>query len=192
MLQNATFLLLAAVDMATIGIAIGIALCIVGVIISILGLLKVTSARKEAEKIKADAINECKTLKKEAIVEAKEQEHKLRSEFEKESREKRAELLKMEQRLNQKDEILNKKDASLLKRNEEVESLAKSLEAKHQERMQLYDWMAQAIRDAEAGGKGNLPAVFHKKNHAEILVTMRLEDWFNLYREWEAGFDLKG
>lgn len=65
-------------------------------------------------------------------------------------------------------------------------------EAKHQERMQLYDWMAQAIRDAEAGGKGNLPAVFHKKNHAEILVTMRLEDWFNLYREWEAGFDLKG
>ena len=66
------------------------------------------------------------------------------------------------------------------------------VEAKHQERMQLYDWMAQAIRDAEAGGKGNLPAVFHKKNHAEILVTMRLEDWFNLYREWEAGFDLKG
>lgn len=66
------------------------------------------------------------------------------------------------------------------------------VEAKNQERMQLYDWMAQAIRDAEAGGKGNLPAVFHKKKYAEILVTMRLEDWFNLYREWEAGFDLKG
>ena len=65
-------------------------------------------------------------------------------------------------------------------------------EAKHPARMQLYDWMAQAIRDAEAGGKGNLPAVFHKKNHAEILVTMRLDDFMNLYREWEAGFDLKG
>lgn len=66
------------------------------------------------------------------------------------------------------------------------------VEAKHQERMQLYDWVAQAKRDAEAGGKGNLPAVFHKKNHAEILVTMTLDDWFNLYREFEAGFDLKG
>lgn len=66
------------------------------------------------------------------------------------------------------------------------------IEAKHQERMQLYDWMAQAKRDAEAGEQGNLPAVFHKKNNAEILVTMRLEDWFNLYREWEAGFDMKG
>ncbi len=61
------------------------------------------------------------------------------------------------------------------------------IEAKHQEKMSLYDWMAQAIRDAEAGGEGNLPAVFHKKNHCEILVTMRLDDWMTLYREWEAG-----
>lgn len=65
------------------------------------------------------------------------------------------------------------------------------VEAKHQETMRLYDWMAQAKRDAEAGGKGNLPAVFHKKNNAPILVTMELEDWFDLYREWEAGHDLK-
>lgn len=65
------------------------------------------------------------------------------------------------------------------------------VEAKHAEQMRLYDWMAQAKRDAAAGGKGNLPAVFHKKNNAEILVTMELDDWFNLYREWEAGFDLE-
>ena len=65
------------------------------------------------------------------------------------------------------------------------------VEAKHVEAMRLYEWMAQAIRDAEAGGKGNLPAVFHKKNNADILVTMRLEDWFHLYREFEAGHDLK-
>ena len=65
------------------------------------------------------------------------------------------------------------------------------IEAKHQKTMRLYEWISQAKRDAENGGKGNLPAVFHKKNNAEILVTMRLEDWMNLYREWEAGFDLK-
>ena len=64
------------------------------------------------------------------------------------------------------------------------------IEAKHQERMNLYEWVSQAKRDS--AGTGRLPAVFHKKNHAEILVTMTLEDWFNLYREWEAGFDLKG
>lgn len=65
------------------------------------------------------------------------------------------------------------------------------IEAKHCEQMRLYEWMSQAKRDAEASGTGNLPAVFHKKNHADILVTMTLEDWFNLYREWDAGFDLK-
>lgn len=63
------------------------------------------------------------------------------------------------------------------------------IEAKHQERMSLYEWMSQAKRDSE--GTGRLPAVFHKKNNAEILVTMELEDFMNLYREWEAGFDLK-
>lgn len=65
------------------------------------------------------------------------------------------------------------------------------VEAKHAEQMRLYEWIAQAKRDAAAGGGNALPAVFHKKNHAEILVTMEIEDWFNLYREWEAGFDLK-
>lgn len=63
------------------------------------------------------------------------------------------------------------------------------VEAKHQEQMRLYEWMSQAKRDAEKSG--NIPAVFHKKNHAEILVTMTLEDWMNLYREWQAGFDFK-
>jgi Holliday junction resolvase len=65
------------------------------------------------------------------------------------------------------------------------------IEAKHQEQMRLYEWMAQAKRDAEAGGEGRLPAVFHKKNNANILVTMELDDFMNLYREWEAGLDLK-
>lgn len=65
------------------------------------------------------------------------------------------------------------------------------IEAKHAEAMRLYEWMAQAKRDAEAGGEKRLPAVFHKKNHAEILVTMELEDWMNLYREWEAGQTMK-
>lgn len=59
------------------------------------------------------------------------------------------------------------------------------IEAKHQEQMRLYDWMEQAKRDSK--GTGNLPAVFHKKNNAEVLVTMTLNDWMTIYREYEAG-----
>lgn len=65
------------------------------------------------------------------------------------------------------------------------------VEAKACETMRLYDWMDQAKRDAEAGGKGNIPAVFHKKNNCEILVTMTLDGFMQLYREFEAGMDRK-
>lgn len=58
------------------------------------------------------------------------------------------------------------------------------IEAKHQERMQLYDWMTQAKSDAKAD---ELPVVFHKKNNADILVTMTFDDWMQVYREYEAG-----
>lgn len=61
------------------------------------------------------------------------------------------------------------------------------VEAKHQEKMHLYDWIAQAKHDAHAAEGKKLPAVFHKRNHSEILVTMTFDDWIELYREWDAG-----
>ena len=63
------------------------------------------------------------------------------------------------------------------------------IEAKHQERMELYKWMEQAIRDSK--GTGNIPVVFHKKNSADILVSMRFEDWMQLFKEWDASQTLK-
>ena len=64
------------------------------------------------------------------------------------------------------------------------------VEAKHQEQMRLYDWMDQAKRDAAATDKFLLLAVFHKKNNHNILVTMELEDWMQIYREYESGMSL--
>ena len=61
------------------------------------------------------------------------------------------------------------------------------IECKHCEKMHLYDWIAQAIRDSRAEGKDNKPVVIHKANYRDVLVTMRFEDWIDLYREWEAG-----
>lgn len=57
------------------------------------------------------------------------------------------------------------------------------IEAKHQEKMMLYDWVSQSVRDANEDEK---PTVFHRKNNCETLVTMRLTDWIDLYRSWEA------
>ena len=58
------------------------------------------------------------------------------------------------------------------------------IECKRVERLNVLEAVMQAVRDAR---KGLLPAVFHRKDRSEWLVTMRLEDWIILYREWEAG-----
>ena len=43
--------------------------------------------------------------------------------------------------------------------------------------------MAQAVHDSAKSG--NLPAVFFRKNNAETLVCMKLDDWIQLFREWD-------
>lgn len=60
------------------------------------------------------------------------------------------------------------------------------LEVKFQERMFLYDWMEQAVRDSDAEGKGNLPVVIHKQSRKDILVSMRIDDWMQLYEGWKC------
>lgn len=57
------------------------------------------------------------------------------------------------------------------------------IECKRVERLNLADAMAQAKHDARPG---EAPAVFHRRNREEWLVTMRLEDWLYMYREAQA------
>ena len=77
-----------------------------------------------------DVREESRAIKKEAILEAKEQEIKLRNEFERESKEKRTELQRLENRLNQKEETLERKEENLAKRNEETTRQQNNLKAK--------------------------------------------------------------
>lgn len=54
------------------------------------------------------------------------------------------------------------------------------VEAKRCEQLRLSEWMAQAERDAVRFGDG-LPTVFHRRSREPWLVTMRLDDWLELY-----------
>ena len=58
------------------------------------------------------------------------------------------------------------------------------IECKRVERLNLEDAMAQSRRDAR---EGEIPVVMHRKTRSPWLVTMTLEDWIEIYREWEAG-----
>ena len=80
-----------------------------------------------------EAESESKALKKEAILEAKEQDLKLRNEFERETKEKKLELQRAEQRLQQKEDNLDKKEDSLQKRSDSLDQQQKNLSRQENE-----------------------------------------------------------
>ena len=55
-------------------------------------------------------------------------------------------------------------------------------EVKRVERLNIHEAMAQAVRDAQKFRDG-LPAVFHRRNRTDWLVTMQLSDWIKIYME---------
>lgn len=137
---NYGFLFLAGEGLITALAAIisAIVAVIIGFIVG--GLLKKKSFEKEhgnldkwKSELRNEAIRESEKIKKEAILEAKEQEIKLRNDFERETKEKRSELQKTENRLNQKEETLDKKEENLLKRNEETTRQQNALKEKQAE-----------------------------------------------------------
>ena len=63
------------------------------------------------------------------------------------------------------------------------------VECKRTERLNLYEAMEQAKRDS--ANTDEMPVVFHRRNNCEWLVVMRLDDFMTIYREWNAGQELK-
>lgn len=59
------------------------------------------------------------------------------------------------------------------------------IECKRVEKLNLYDAMAQAKADKK---EDELPTVFHRKDNSKWLVTMELDDWMKLYKEWNIPF----
>ena len=97
---------------------------------------KIELLEKEATTVLENSKKEAEALKKEAILEAKEEVHRLRTDCERDSRERRNEVQRLERRLIQREESLDKKSDSLQKKedalNERVNEVQK-MEEKVQE-----------------------------------------------------------
>ncbi len=55
------------------------------------------------------------------------------------------------------------------------------VEVKRVERLNVFEAMAQAIRDSKRFRDG-MPTVFHRRNRTPWLVTMLLTDWLRMYK----------
>lgn len=78
------------------------------------------SAEEEAKRILNDAVKGAENKRKEVLIEAKEETHKLRLEADKDIKERRSDLSRQERRLQQKEESLDKKLDNLEKKEEKI------------------------------------------------------------------------
>lgn len=117
-------------------ILIAVAAVVAGVLGFVLGQIHrkkvaeaaIGSATEEATRIVNDAIAQAESKKREAVIEAKDEIHKLRTETERELRERRSEVMRQERRNNQKEETLDKKAENLEKKENTLDEKIKDAE----------------------------------------------------------------
>ena len=151
-----------------IGVLVG-AIVVVGAACFFVGVMlykksierKIGEVNQRIKIMLEEAEGEAKALKKEAILEAKEQDLKLRNEFERESKEKKLELQKAEQRLLQKEDNLDKKEDALQRKTDSLEQQKKNLAAQ----------------------EGEIKKMQEKVNHQHDLMVQELEKVAQLTRE---------
>ncbi|MEW6546623.1 MAG: ribonuclease Y [Bacillota bacterium] len=85
------------------------------------------SAEAQAKRIVEEAVDQGEARKKELLLEAKEEVHRLRAEFERETRERRIELQRIERRLMSREEQLDRKLDNLERREENLASREREL-----------------------------------------------------------------
>jgi len=100
-------------------------------------------ARTSAEHIISEAEKEADSLRKEKLLEAKEETQNLKDAFERDSNEKREDLKAQESRLLQREQSLDRKSEVLDKKDEALESK----EAKIEEKQQMVDAEDQKIKE---------------------------------------------
>lgn len=131
--------LLALTSGAAAGIAAAIAIVVGGllgwVIYRVYSQNKIGNAKREAARIIEEANLEAKTIRKDGMLEAKEQMNKMRIDFENETKERKQDWQRTENRLAQKEaaldkkeDTLDKKDAALDKKLDDVEKSQKQIE----------------------------------------------------------------
>lgn len=115
-----------------------LAILIVGIVVGYLirksiAEKKISSAEELAKQIVQEGHRNAEVAMKEALLEAKDENHKLRQQAEEELRERRAEQQKQENRLLQKEENLDRKDETLDKRERMQEKKELAIAEKQQQ-----------------------------------------------------------
>jgi len=111
---------------------------------------KISSAENLAKQIVEQAHRNADAAKKEALLEARDENHKLRQQLEDELRERRAEIQKQENRLTQKEENLDQKSVTQDKRELMLEKKEQSLTKKQQQIEEMESKVETLVQEQHA------------------------------------------
>ena len=128
---------------------------------------KKTSATQEATRIINDALTEAEATKKASLVEAKDEIHKLRSDADREIRERRSEVQRQETRLTQREEYLDKKADSLEAKSENLSKKLKEAEENLQE--------IDSIKKSQFDMLERISGLTEEQAKAQLLSTLEEE-----------------
>jgi len=106
---------------------------------------KVGRAEESVRRLVADAQKKAEAVKKETVLEAKEEIHTLRVEFDKESKERRSEIQRIERRLAQREETLDKKIASVEAKEEQVGKSLKDVTKRKEDIERIFEQQVQQL-----------------------------------------------
>jgi ribonuclease Y len=123
-------------------------------------------ARATAERILTDAEKQAETLKKEAILEAKDEVFRMKADAETEAKERRKDLTALETRLMQREESIERRAESTDKREHQLSSAQGQIEKR-----------AKDLEDAIADEKARLEALAGMtSDEARAVLMQRIED----------------
>ncbi len=129
--------------------------------------VKISSAEKEAERILAESKKEAETLRKEIILKAKDEAYSLKAEVEKENREMRSEIQKLEKRLLQREESLESKRQALELKEKEILEREKVNETRKEELNKLLSEEKELLQRIAKMSLGEAREILLKKVEEE-------------------------
>ena len=154
-----------------IGLFVGIIFMI------ILNSIKLMNASKKVQNLIDNAKKEADKLKRDSILEAKEENHRLKVELDKETKEKKQEIKDSEERLLAREESMDRRDQTLQNREQMLEDKENNLILKQKEiqdkQMELEETKNEQLKLLEkiAG---------YTKKQARELIMKKVEDMMNL------------
>ena len=156
-------------------VLIGLFVGIIAMII--LNTIKVSAADKKSQKLLENAKKEADKIKRDSILEAKEENHRLKIQLDKETKEKKEEIKELEDRLQAREDSIDRRDQTMQNREQMLEDKENSLIEKQKD---IQNKQLEIEKTKEEQLKLLEKIAGYSKKEAKERIMKQVEEMMNL------------